>query len=85
MVLSGPSLLFFLRSFILQTFHAKFENFNQVKQTLKTMTNGQFFNQSEATLSKKGNIANLKKCEQAISMHELDNVRNVLVLRKVPK
>jgi hypothetical protein len=49
------------------------------------MTKGQFFNQSEATLSKKGNIANLKKCEQAISMHELDNVRNVLVLRKGPK
>lgn len=48
-------------------------------------TNGQFFNQREATLSKKGNIANLKKCEQAISMHVLDNVRNVLVLRKVPK
>ena len=47
-------------------------------------TNGQFFNQREATLSKKGNIANLKKCEQAISMHVLDNVRNVLVLRKVP-
>ena len=48
-------------------------------------TNGQFFNQREATLSKKGNIANLKKLEQAISMHVLDNVRNVLVLRKVPK
>ena len=45
------------------------------------MTNGQFFNQSEATLSKRSNIANLKKCEQAISMH----ARNVLVLRKVSK
>ena len=49
------------------------------------MINGQFFNQSEATLSKRGNIANLKKCEQAISMHVLDNVRNVLVLRKDSK
>ena len=40
---------------------------------------------NKGNIFKGGNIANLKKCEQAISMHVLDNVRNVLVLRKVSK
>ena len=71
--------LMFLENFVI--FYKNQENIKDRWQTLKKVTNGQFSKQTKATLSRGGNIANLKKREKAILM--LTDARKVSVLMKV--